>query len=123
MGYNNVTDQFESTWVDSMSTGTMMSKGTLSADKKTLTMNSECFDPMTKKPCAGREVVTVEGLQAGASLHPLQAALADCGAAQCGYCTPGILCTAMALLREDPAPSQTTITKTISKHLCHYTNY
>src|SRR5215472_10093542 len=48
--------------------------------------------------CAGRNVVTVEGLSRGPDLHPLQSAFADLGAAQCGYCTPGILCTAKALL-------------------------
>jgi carbon-monoxide dehydrogenase small subunit len=56
--------------------------------------------------CQGRSVETVEGMAAGAELHPLQAAFADLGAAQCGYCTPGILLTAKALLdgsAADPA--------------------
>ena len=48
--------------------------------------------------CAGKSIDTVEGLASGAKLHPLQAAFADLGAAQCGYCTPGILMTAKALL-------------------------
>ena len=52
----------------------------------------------------GRAIETVEGLQQGNALHPLQAAFADLGAAQCGYCTPGILMTAKALLAENPAP-------------------
>ncbi len=56
MGYNNVTEKFESSWIDSMSTGAMASTGTLSADKKTLTMTGETVCPMTKKPCATREV-------------------------------------------------------------------
>ena len=47
--------------------------------------------------CAGKSIDTVEGLASGAKLHPLQAAFADFGAAQCGYCTPGILMTAKAL--------------------------
>src|SRR6202044_1597752 len=47
--------------------------------------------------CEGRPVTAVEGLAAGPCLHPLQSAFADLGAAQCGYCTPGILCTAKAL--------------------------
>src|SRR5882672_10533352 len=55
--------------------------------------------------CDGREVTSVEGLARGPDLHPLQAAFADLGAAQCGYCTPGILCTAKALVDERPAPS------------------
>src|SRR5262245_63590569 len=48
--------------------------------------------------CEGREIVTVEGLASGPDLHPLQTAFAELGAAQCGYCTPGILCAAKALL-------------------------
>src|SRR3954462_12673216 len=50
----------------------------------------------------GRNVETVEGLAQGAELHPLQAAFADLGAAQCGYCTPGLLMTAKALLEREP---------------------
>src|SRR6188474_3533262 len=56
--------------------------------------------------CAGREVVTVEGLAQGPELHPLQEAFADLGGAQCGYCTPGILVTAKALLDRNPDPSR-----------------
>ena len=52
--------------------------------------------------CEGRAIDTVEGLARGAELHPLQAAFADLGAAQCGYCTPGILMTAKALLENEP---------------------
>ena len=53
---------------------------------------------------AGKAIETVEGLQQGNELHPLQSAFADLGAAQCGYCTPGILMTAKALLAENPRP-------------------
>src|SRR5690348_8512238 len=56
--------------------------------------------------CAARSVETVEGMAHGAELHPLQAAFADLGAAQCGYCTPGILLTAKALLAHEPQPSR-----------------
>src|SRR3954453_12827691 len=56
--------------------------------------------------CAGRSVETVEGMALGAELHPLQAAFADLGAAQCGYCTPGILLTAKALIAHEPQPSR-----------------
>lgn len=61
MGYNNVTKKFESTWVDNMSTGTMMSKGTLSADKKTLTMEGEFQDPIRGQTIKTREVTKYEG--------------------------------------------------------------
>ena len=73
--------------------------------------------------CAGRSVETVEGLALGAELHPLQAAFADLGAAQCGYCTPGILITAKALLDREPNPSRERITEALSGNLCRCTGY
>jgi carbon-monoxide dehydrogenase small subunit len=73
--------------------------------------------------CAGRSVETVEGLAQGAKLHPLQAAFADLGAAQCGYCTPGILMTAKALLEKEPLPTRERITEAISGNLCRCTGY
>jgi aerobic-type carbon monoxide dehydrogenase small subunit (CoxS/CutS family) len=73
--------------------------------------------------CAGRRIDTVEGLARGAELHPLQAAFADLGAAQCGYCTPGILMTAKALLEKEPAPSRERIKEAISGNLCRCTGY
>jgi carbon-monoxide dehydrogenase small subunit len=72
--------------------------------------------------CEDRAVETVEGL-AGATLHPLQAAFADLGAAQCGYCTPGILMTAKALLAHEPNPSRERIQEAISGNLCRCTGY
>jgi carbon-monoxide dehydrogenase small subunit len=72
--------------------------------------------------CEGRAVETVEGL-AGATLHPLQAAFADLGAAQCGYCTPGILMTAKALLAHEPNPTRERIQEAISGNLCRCTGY
>ena len=73
--------------------------------------------------CEGRRVDTVEGLGRGAELHPLQAAFADLGAAQCGYCTPGILMTAKALLEREPSPSRERIREAISGNLCRCTGY
>ena len=73
--------------------------------------------------CEGRSVETVEGLGRGPQLHPLQAAFADLGAAQCGYCTPGILMTAKALLLKEPAPSRERIKEAISGNLCRCTGY
>jgi carbon-monoxide dehydrogenase small subunit len=73
--------------------------------------------------CEGRRVETVEGLARGAELHPLQAAFADLGAAQCGYCTPGILMTAKALLEREPNPSRERIREAISGNLCRCTGY
>jgi aerobic-type carbon monoxide dehydrogenase small subunit (CoxS/CutS family) len=73
--------------------------------------------------CEGARVQTVEGLARGPSLHPLQEAFADAGAAQCGYCTPGMLLVASALLERDPAPSRDTIREAISGNLCRCTGY
>jgi carbon-monoxide dehydrogenase small subunit len=73
--------------------------------------------------CAGKSVQTVEGLADGARLHPLQAAFADCGASQCGYCTPGILVTAKALLDREPNPSRERIAEALSGNLCRCTGY
>jgi len=73
--------------------------------------------------CEGREVETVEGLSANGSLHPLQEAFADLGAAQCGYCTPGILVTAKALLAQNPHPTRDQIREALSGNLCRCTGY
>jgi carbon-monoxide dehydrogenase small subunit len=73
--------------------------------------------------CEGRAIETVEGLARGPMLHPLQAAFADLGGAQCGYCTPGILMTAKALLEHEPAPSRERIKEAISGNLCRCTGY
>ena len=71
--------------------------------------------------CEGRAIETVEGLAQGPQLHPLQAAFADLGGAQCGYCTPGILMTAKALLAREPEPSRERIKEAISGNLCRCT--
>ena len=73
--------------------------------------------------CEGRDVVTVEGLACEGKLHPLQDAFADLGAAQCGYCTPGILVTAKALLDRCPRPSREQVKEALSGNLCRCTGY
>ncbi len=73
--------------------------------------------------CDGKAVRTVEGMANGPNLHPLQEAFAELGAAQCGYCTPGFLLTAEALLQADPAPSRDTIKAALSGNLCRCTGY
>jgi carbon-monoxide dehydrogenase small subunit len=73
--------------------------------------------------CEGAEVTTVEGLAEGPELAPLQAAFADQGAAQCGYCTPGILVTAKALLERNPHPTREEIADALSGNLCRCTGY
>ena len=71
----------------------------------------------------GHAIKTVEGMAAGSELHPLQQAFAELGAAQCGYCTPGILLTAEALLSESPAPSRSEIREALAGNLCRCTGY
>jgi carbon-monoxide dehydrogenase small subunit len=73
--------------------------------------------------CEGRAIETVEGLARGSQLHPLQAAFADLGAAQCGYCTPGFLMTAKALLDRNPSPTRDEIRQALSGNICRCTGY
>jgi carbon-monoxide dehydrogenase small subunit len=82
---------------------------------------NSCIYPALK--AAGRRVLTVEGLAHGDELHPLQAAFVEHGAVQCGYCTPGILLTAVALLDENPHPTDAEIRRAISGNLCRCTGY
>jgi aerobic-type carbon monoxide dehydrogenase small subunit (CoxS/CutS family) len=73
--------------------------------------------------CGGRSIETVEGLARQTELHPLQAAFADVGGSQCGYCTPGALMTAKALLEREPNPSRERIKEAMSGNLCRCTGY
>jgi carbon-monoxide dehydrogenase small subunit len=71
----------------------------------------------------GRQVTTVEGMADGSELHPLQRAFAELGAAQCGYCTPGILLAAKALLETAARPSRDDIREALAGNLCRCTGY
>ena len=71
----------------------------------------------------GCHVDTVEGLARGTTLHPLQDAFVRHGAAQCGFCTPGMLASARALLERDPAPTRDAIRLALSGNLCRCTGY
>jgi carbon-monoxide dehydrogenase small subunit len=71
----------------------------------------------------GRAIETVEGLARGNELHPLQRTFADLGAAQCGYCTPGILMAAKALLESNPAANEMEIKEALAGNLCRCTGY
>ena len=71
----------------------------------------------------GHEITTVEGMAEGTELHPLQQAFAELGAAQCGYCTPGILLTEKALLENSPAPSRNEIKEALAGNICRCTGY
>jgi carbon-monoxide dehydrogenase small subunit len=71
----------------------------------------------------GRDVLTVEGLDRDSDLHPLQQAFMDHHAVQCGFCTPGLLMSAYALLRENPSPDHQEIVDGLSGNLCRCTGY
>ena len=70
-----------------------------------------------------REIATVEGLTEDGQAHPLQIAFAETGAAQCGYCTPGILMAAKSLLAKNPRPSRRMIQEALAGNLCRCTGY
>jgi len=73
--------------------------------------------------CEGKKVETIEGLARGPQLHPLQAAFADHGGSQCGYCTSGMVLTAKALLESNPNPSRDEIREAIAGNICRCTGY
>ena len=70
-----------------------------------------------------REITTIEGVAAAGEPHPLQAAFAELGAAQCGYCTPGIILAAKALLDRNPAPARADVASALAGNLCRCTGY
>src|SRR5437868_15089134 len=73
--------------------------------------------------CEGRAIETIEGLARGPQLHPLQAAFSDFGGSQCGYCTPGVIMTAKALLERNPSPTRDEIKEATAGNLCRCTGY
>jgi aerobic-type carbon monoxide dehydrogenase small subunit (CoxS/CutS family) len=71
----------------------------------------------------GRSITTIEGMADGSHLHPLQTTFAELGAAQCGYCSPGILLSAWSLLEENPVPTREEIREALAGNLCRCTGY
>lgn len=71
----------------------------------------------------GKAITTIEGLAEGHQLHPVQQAFVDQGAIQCGYCSPGMILTAKALLDQNPQPTEEEIKKAISGNFCRCTGY
>lgn len=70
-----------------------------------------------------KDITTIEGLAKNGVLHPIQQAFIDCGAVQCGYCTPGMIMTAKALLDENPDPSKQEIKEYLASNICRCTGY
>jgi len=73
--------------------------------------------------CADKKVETVEGLSSGGTMHPLQMAFVEAGAVQCGFCTPGLIVSAKALLDRNPEPSDAEIREALSGNICRCTGY
>lgn len=71
----------------------------------------------------GKNITTIEGLSAGGGLHPVQQAFIDAGAIQCGFCTPGMVITAVALLDKNPSPTRKEIIDALDNNLCRCTGY
>lgn len=71
----------------------------------------------------GRDILTIEGVSGGSKLHPVQQAFVDAGAIQCGFCTPGMVMTALALLRKNPDPTEAEILAALEGNLCRCTGY
>ncbi len=80
-----------------------------------------CLTPISR--AAGKKIETVEGLAKGEKLHPLQEAFVESGAVQCGFCTPGMLTSAKALLDKNPRPTREEVREALSGNLCRCTGY
>ncbi len=80
-----------------------------------------CITPALR--CQGRQVETIEGLAQNGNLHPLQKCLVESGGIQCGFCTPGLVMTLVAFLRENPHPTEHEVRTAISGNLCRCTGY
>ena len=91
----------------------------------TVLINGEAYLAciMLAVDAVGKEIVTIEGLAAGGDLHPLQDAFIDQGALQCGFCTPGMILTAEAILTEDERPTEDVIKRKMAGNLCRCTGY
>lgn len=75
------------------------------------------------KKIAGATVLTIEGLSQGMTLHPVQEAISESGAIQCGFCTPGIVMELVGLLKEKPEATEAEMETALNKHLCRCTGY
>ena len=71
----------------------------------------------------GHEILTIEGVSHGEDLHPVQVAFIECGAVQCGYCTPGMVISAIGLLNKNPNPTRDEIALALENNLCRCTGY
>ena len=106
-------------------TGTKKACGTGDCGACTVLINGEAVRSciLLTATVNGKEVQTIEGLGDADHVHPIQQAFVDAGAVQCGYCTPGMILTAKALLDKTPAPTVEEIREAIAGNLCRCTGY
>lgn len=106
-------------------TGTKEGCGNGNCGTCTVLLDGEpvCSCLMLAAEADGAQITTIEGVAAGNDLHPVQAALVSHGGTQCGYCTPGIVLSAVALLKRNPTPSEHEIRHAIAGNLCRCTGY
>lgn len=106
-------------------TGTKCGCGTGNCGSCKVLVNGRAVNACCLKAASlsGKEITTIEGLSDGVHLHPIQQAFIDAGAVQCGFCTPGMVICAKALLDKDPNPSEEAIRKALRGNLCRCTGY
>ncbi len=106
-------------------TGTHVGCDTSYCGACTLILNGDAVKSCTllSVQADGGEILTVEGLEQDGQLHPLQQAFSECHGLQCGYCTPGMLMSSLALLAENPDPSVKDIRKRLAGNVCRCTGY
>ena len=106
-------------------TGTKVGCGVGDCGSCTVLMNGKAVNSclVLAGEADGKEVLTIEGVSTEESVHPIQQAFIDQGAVQCGFCTPGMVLSAKALLDQNPKPSESQIRTAISGNLCRCTGY
>jgi len=106
-------------------TGTKQGCGVGECGTCTVLVNGEPVNSclMLALEAEGKDITTIEGLQEGAELHPVQKAFIEKGAVQCGFCSPGMILSSKALLEKNPHPSVTEIRSALAGNLCRCTGY
>lgn len=106
-------------------TGTKCGCGTNDCGACRVIIDGEAVNSCARLACKleGKSIVTIEGIGSGQKLHPIQQAFIDAGAVQCGFCTPGMILSAKALLDKNPEPPEEEIRAALRENLCRCTGY